>query len=80
MLLLSFLSAFAALRLLGLHGEEPHASEYAPLAAYAFTLPPLYTQRKYVAEEGSGDRSHQVTAEPQQKFSAYNLWTYGKSL
>jgi hypothetical protein len=43
MLLLSFLSAFAALRLLGLHGEEPHASEYALLALFAFTLPLLFT-------------------------------------
>ena len=43
MLLLSFLSAFAALLLLGLHGEEPHASEYALLALFAFTLPLLFT-------------------------------------
>lgn len=71
-LLLSLMSAFAS-RLLGLHGEEPHASEYALLALFAFTPPLLFTLRKFVAEEGSGERSHQFTAEPQQIFSAHNL-------
>jgi hypothetical protein len=33
----------------------------------------LFTLRKFVAEEGSGERSHQFTAEPQQIFSAHNL-------
>ena len=47
-----------------LHGEEPHTRELLLLALLLFTLPLLFTLRQFVTEVGSGEPSHQYTAEP----------------